>query len=124
MLIGLTLGLVAILTFKRYFPVLGLKCMKWGEFEIKNQNINVIDVRDYNVSYKNPIPGAINIPIAYLNRYYSEIPKVDLYIVASDTIEKNIGIRLLRSKGYQIVGCSIRKIENKLVHENKSVSNC
>jgi rhodanese-related sulfurtransferase len=95
------------LIFRRYFPILGLKCKKWDEFDIKN--IHVIDVRDYNESYKEPIPGAINIPIAYLNRYYLEIPNVDLYIVASDKIEKNIGTRMLRKKGFQVIGCSIKK---------------
>lgn len=116
------LGLVAILIFRRYFPVLGLKCLKWGEFDIKNSN--VIDVRDYNESYKEPIPGAINIPIAYLYRYYAEIPNVDLYIVASDKIEKNMGIRMLRKKGFQIIGCSIKNNENTLSFKNNPLSNC
>jgi rhodanese-related sulfurtransferase len=122
MLFVLMLGLAAIITFKRYFPILGLKCIKWGEFDKKN--INVIDVRDYNDSYKEPIPGAINIPIAYLNRYYLEIPNVDLYIVASDSVEKNIGIRLLRKKGFRVIGCSIQSNENKLSIKNNTISNC
>jgi rhodanese-related sulfurtransferase len=96
--------------------------MKWGELDIKN--INVIDVRDYNDSYKEPISGAVNIPIAYLNRYYSEIPNVDLYIVASDKIEKNMGVRILRKKGFQIIGCAIKNNENTLSFKTKTFSNC
>jgi hypothetical protein len=122
MIFILILGLVTIIIFNRYFPILGLKCMKWGEFDIKN--VNVIDVRDYNDSYKEPIPGAINIPIAYLNRYYPEIPNVDLYIVASDKIEKNMGVRILRAKGYQIIGCTIKSNENALSFKNNTFSNC
>jgi hypothetical protein len=98
MIFILILGLVTIIIFKRYFPILGLKCMIRGEFDIKN--VKVIDVRDYNDSYKEPIPGAINIPIAYLNRFYPEIPNVDLYIVASDKIEKNMGGSNITEKGF------------------------
>jgi rhodanese-related sulfurtransferase len=123
MLSILALGLVSILLFKRYFPILGLKCMEWGELDIKNSK--VIDVRDYNNSYKDPIPGAINIPIAYINRHFSELPNVDLYIVASNSVEKNIGIRMLRKKGFQIIGCSIQSNENKLSHnKNNILSKC
>lgn len=122
MILILIIGLVAILVFKRYFPVLGLKCLKWEEFDIKNSN--VIDVRDYTVSHKEPIPGAINIPIAYLNRYYSEIPNVDIYIVGSDKIEKNMGIRILRKKGFQVIGCSIKNNENTFSFKNNTLSNC
>jgi rhodanese-related sulfurtransferase len=96
--------------------------MKWGEFDIKN--VNVIDVRDYNDSYKEPIPGAINIPIAYLNRHYPEIPNIDLYIVASDKIEKNMGVRILREKGFQIIGCTIKNNDNTLLYKNNTFSNC
>jgi rhodanese-related sulfurtransferase len=112
----LIIVIIASITFKRYFPVLGLNCMKWGELDIKNRN--VIDLRDYHDSFKEPIPGAINIPIAYLNRYYSEIPNADLYIVASDSVKKNIGARILRKKGFRIIGCSIQNNENKLVRKN------
>ncbi len=40
------------------------------------EKIIVIDLRDYNESYTKQIEGAINIPIAYLNRHYKEIPNV------------------------------------------------
>jgi rhodanese-related sulfurtransferase len=89
------------------------------------KNFNFIDVRDYNESYKELIPGAINIPIAYLNRYYSEIPNVDLYIVASDNFEKNIGIRILRKKGFNVIGCSIKDNNYNLsLENNNTLSNC
>jgi hypothetical protein len=116
------LCLAAILFFRRYFPILGLKCKKWGEFDIKN--INVIDVRDYNDSYKEPISGAINIPIAYLNRYYPKIPKANLYIVASDKVGINMGVRILRKKGFQIIGCTIKNNDSVISFKNNTFSNC
>jgi hypothetical protein len=41
--------------------------------------IKVIDIRDFNESYKNPIKGTINIPIAYLKRNINEIPNSELH---------------------------------------------
>ncbi|CAG9610338.1 hypothetical protein NEOCIP111885_04112 [Pseudoneobacillus rhizosphaerae] len=119
----LTLCIVTILILRRYFPVIGLKCMKWGEIDIKN--ITVMDVRDYNDSYKVPIQGAVNIPIAYLNRFYAEIPNRVLYIVASNSVEKNMGVRILRKKGFRIIGCSILSHEYKLLNNKRNtLSNC
>lgn len=88
--------------YQRYFPVLGVRCIQLKVLEL--DKIMVIDVRDFNVSYKTPIEGAINIPIAYLNRYFNDIPNRDLHLVVSSSIEKNIGTRLLRQKGFRVIG--------------------
>jgi rhodanese-related sulfurtransferase len=91
--------------FRGYIPVLGLRCSNWSELE--TESIKVIDLRDYNESYKDPIPVATNIPIAYLNRYYIEIPNNELHVVAPNHFDKNIGVRFLRKKGFQVVGYTI-----------------
>lgn len=88
--------------YKRYYPVLGVRHFPLGDPEVAKKT--VLDVRDYNESYKEPIKGSFNIPIAYLKRYVREIPKGDLIVIVSSSIEKNMGIRFLRKKGFNVIG--------------------
>lgn len=101
----LTTFVVALSLYKRYVPVLGVHYTNVrGSYLDK---IKVIDIRDFNDSYKNPIKGAVNIPFAYLNRYIAEIPNREIHLVVSNSLEKNIGIRFLRKKGFRVVGYTI-----------------
>jgi rhodanese-related sulfurtransferase len=100
----LTFLVILVILYRRYFPVLGVKCSQLEELDLTK--LEIIDVRDYNESYKNPIEGAMNIPIAYLKRHINEIPHTDLHLVVSSLLEKNVGIRALKQKGYRIVGYS------------------
>lgn len=97
--------LTFIFIYNRYFPVRGIRCSKMPEQELSK--IDVVDLRDYNESYKDPIPGAMNIPIAYLNRYYMEIQHKNIHVIASDKMQRNFGIRVLKQKGFQVTGCTI-----------------
>ena len=115
-LIVLILVIIFIL-YRRYFPVLGVHRFNLGDLEL--DEIRVLDVRDYNESYKEPMKGSLNIPIAYLKRNVSEIPKSDLFVVVSSSIEKNIGIRYLRKKGFRVIGYTIID-GNKLLNHNKN----
>lgn len=56
--------LIAFILYKRYFPVICVPCIQLKDLNL--DRITIIDVRDYNDSYKDPINGAINIPISYL----------------------------------------------------------
>lgn len=97
--------LLALLMYKRYFPVLGVPTINLNN--LKSENVKLLDLRDFNQSYKDQIDGSVNIPIAYLNRNIDEIPNVELYVIASSALEKNVGIRWLRKKGFHVVGYSI-----------------
>lgn len=107
----LIIGIVFSVFYKRYCPVSGVQRTEWSQ--INSEKINIIDLRDYNVSSHSPIYGAKNIPVAYLNRNLNEIPKNNLHIIASGSLEKNVGIRFLRQKGFQVVGYTIEE-ENHL----------
>ncbi|MBT2700140.1 hypothetical protein J7E79_22495 [Bacillus sp. ISL-40] len=96
---------VAFILYNRYFPVFGAFCTNVKDLNL--DEIKVIDVRDFNDSYKNPINGAVNIPLAYLKRNFNEIPSKDIHLVVSNPLEKNIGIRFLRKKGFRVVGYTI-----------------
>jgi rhodanese-related sulfurtransferase len=100
----LSLLVTLVILYKRYFPVLDVKCSQIEELDLTK--LEILDVRDFNESYKEPIQGAHNIPIAYLKRHINEVPHRDLHLVVSSLVEKNVGIRALKQKGYRIVGYS------------------
>lgn len=110
---------IAYFLYKRYIPVRGVQYARLEELDF--EKINVIDLRDYNDSYKSPIKGAINIPIAYLNRSYKEIPCCKLHVISSSILEKNVGIRFLRRKGFMIIGFTIIEKSNLCYNENLCV---
>ncbi len=92
--------------YKRYVPVLGVPCREDFSDQLDSNDI-LLDIRDYNVASKNPINGSYSIPAAYLLRYMEEIPGKQVHIVASDRLEKNWAIRVLRKKGYRVIGYSL-----------------
>ena len=90
--------------YARFFPVSGVKCV--NKTELKNKTY-IVDLRDYSDSAKEVVVGAIALPIAYIKRHHHGLPERDIYVVASDRIEKNIGIRLLQQSGHRVSGYSI-----------------
>jgi rhodanese-related sulfurtransferase len=95
-------AIVFSILYKRYFPVSGVQCIDIKNTQLEKRNV-LLDLRDYDVSSKDPIPGAVNIPIAYLKRYSHTIPKKEVHVIAENPLEKNIGIRYLRKKGYKVL---------------------
>ncbi len=79
---------------------------------IGEKDIVILDLRDYNEkgTLKNV---AMQIPYAYLRRYYSEIPNQPLHVIAGNRLDLNLGVRFLLRKGYhvnsfEILGCTCR----------------
>ncbi|MEO2076235.1 MAG: sulfurtransferase [Bacillus sp. (in: firmicutes)] len=97
-------ALIIFSIYQRYVPVRGISPVQNftdnGEFVL-------LDLRDYQTTSKEEIPNAVNIPYAYLKRYYKEIPNKKLLIIASDSIEKNLAIRFLRKRNFSIQGFMI-----------------
>ncbi|WML47141.1 hypothetical protein RCG23_16390 [Neobacillus sp. PS3-34] len=98
-------AILLVALYKRYFPVKNIPCMKL-ENDSKDLNTVVLDIRDYNIAYKNKVNGAINLPLAYLNRHLQEIPRSSIHLIVSTPVEKNMGIRFLNRKGFKVVGFS------------------
>ena len=110
-----------VMLYKRYFPVLGVKYYPLEELDLSK--LKILDVRDYNESYKDPIEGSLNIPFGYLKRNINEIPNRDLHLVVSSLLEKNVGARVLRQKGFRVVGYSF--VSNKLKESHFEIKvNC
>jgi rhodanese-related sulfurtransferase len=113
LLISLIIGLIYV----RYVPVSGVHFLR--VVDLDNRSIQVVDIREYNQSYKHPIPESINIPISYLRRNYQEIGCRKIHVIASDHLEKNMGVRLLRKKGFNVISYTI--INNSVdKHQQKS----
>lgn len=99
------IAFIILLIYKRYIPVRGVRSMNLSDLDLNN--ISIIDIRDFNESFKNPIDEALNIPVAYLKRNIQSIQMKELYIVASNSLEKNVGIRILKRKGFRVEGYTI-----------------
>lgn len=108
---------VSFVLYKRYVPVSGVSLIHWTNLDW--DKINVVDVREYNESDKNPINGGINIPVGYLKRYLKEVPKKNLHLIVSNHLEKNVSIRFLRKKGFQIAGYTIINDNHSKLKNNK-----
>ena len=104
LLIIILLSIITVFLYMRYVPVRGVQCM--NSLNPDDESIKIVDVRDYNQSYKNPIRKSVNIPVAYMKRNYQEISNPIIHIIASNQLEKNISIRFLRRKGFKINGYS------------------
>ncbi|WP_449538938.1 hypothetical protein [Ferdinandcohnia sp. Marseille-Q9671] len=91
--------------YKRYSPVFGIHYK--DALTVDTTNIEVIDVRDYNISYKDVIENSLNIPVAYLERYCYEIPEKQVHVVAATKLERNIAIRILKRNGFQVSGYTV-----------------
>ncbi|WP_132004026.1 sulfurtransferase [Mesobacillus foraminis] len=104
--IALLIVLLVVILYTRYFPVFGVPCKDLANGQNKHTN-TIVDIRDYNVSTKNPVNGAIVIPTAYLKRFSDEIPSKEVHIVAANQLEKNVGVRYLRKKGFKVNGYTL-----------------
>jgi hypothetical protein len=111
----LILILVLYSLYKRYYPIHGVHCVALNDLDL--DKINILDVRDFIEAYKNPIEGAISIPVAYLKRNLDEIPNRNLHVIGLTHIDKNVSIRLLKQKGFQVSGYTI-------VGHNQKPSKC
>lgn len=96
--------LIVYFLYMRYVPVRGIPCVDQKRL---NQEVVKLDVRDYAISAKENIANSIPIPVAYLKRHHHQIPNRKIYVIASDTIEKNMGIRFLKQRKYKIAGYTI-----------------
>ncbi|AQX54657.1 sulfurtransferase [Priestia flexa] len=109
--------MLGALAYKRNYPVKGVQCVN-DPNELKDDRL-LVDIRHYNERSESEYRNVINIPYAYLKRFYSEIPNQQIHIIAEDKIELHLGIRFLRQKGYivssyQLATCPC-KTEKELV---------
>ncbi|MGM9929148.1 MAG: sulfurtransferase [Bacillus sp. (in: firmicutes)] len=98
----LIIAAVAYILYKRYMPVTGVQCENIQSGNIEEETV-IVDLRDYNSATGQCVEETIHIPIAYIKRNYREIPKRNVHIIVDNQVEKNMGVRLLRQKGINVV---------------------
>lgn len=119
LLLGATFG--SYLLYKNFFPVFE-RCINPYNVEC-NEGTVMVDLRDFHSSAKYPIKGAVVLPFAYLKRYHDDLKGKKLYIVAPGLVDRNLSIRFLKNKGYEVLGYSIIK-ENNFGTDELLVEKC
>ncbi|WP_404407331.1 sulfurtransferase [Jeotgalibacillus malaysiensis] len=94
---AIVIALISI--YKRYAPLNGVECVP--EDQMVQSNV-IVDLRPYNDSTVKRYSPFQHIPYAYLKRFYKELPKENIHVIASDQVDLKLGIRFLKSKGYQV----------------------
>lgn len=94
------------MSYKRYCPVKGIHCVEKNK--LKDPTIIVLDIRNYN-EISNSDVNTLNIPFAYLKRFYMEIPQGKIHVIAEDKLELNLGLRFLIKKGFTINSFELTK---------------
>jgi rhodanese-related sulfurtransferase len=102
--------------YKRYVPICHVKSFSFDELKTMDPKEAVfLDVRDYT---ETPIiPDAIRLPLAYFKRNRHILPNKPIVVIASNALEKNVAIRLLKRYRFHVEGYYIEKSEQ--VHEWK-----
>jgi len=86
--------------YKRYVPIKNIPCK---HIDLKDTSLEILDIRAYNARQDNlNSDSIINIPYSYLERYNNEIPLSNIHVIASDKLERNLGIRFLLGKGIKV----------------------
>jgi hypothetical protein len=102
---------VSLSFYRRYFPIVSVPCSNRACSQI--DQVVKIDLRDYNKSYGSYVDDTIQIPVAYLKRHMHEIQGDQVFVIASNKVEKNIGIRILQNKGYKVIGFKLTECDCK-----------
>ncbi|KIL49240.1 sulfurtransferase [Jeotgalibacillus soli] len=100
------IAVLSVLLYKRYYPVKGVPCVKKEQLS-KDDNITILDLRDYNETADGSSSDSLNIPYAYLKRFHQEIPHKKIHAIASDKVELNLSLRFLASKGFEVNSFSL-----------------
>ncbi|MGD6801750.1 hypothetical protein FZC79_11620 [Rossellomorea vietnamensis] len=114
-------GTIMVALYNRYFPVRGVQCST--EIPTETESILILDVRDYNQSSANPIPHAVNLPVAYINRNWDDVAATRIHVAASTPLEKNMSIRMLKRKGYKVAGYTLTEKQSP-PKQNKGKGYC
>lgn len=99
----LTLITFSVLSYMMYYRYAPVRVKKLSDKELDDSHI-IVDVRDYQDSYKSNCVQSLAIPCGYLKRYSHEIPKGRIVVIGSSTVECNVGIRQLKGLGFNVVG--------------------
>ena len=100
-ILGVIMLLMLPMLYKRYVPVVGTEEINECN---KDENVLLVDVRDFHEVNRNPVSSAIHIPLPYLARQHNEISEKEVIVIVSDKVLRNLSIRQLKKYGFQVKG--------------------
>lgn len=103
MLLFITLAIFSVLIYMVYYRYAPVRVKEMSDKELRDCHI-ILDVRDYQDSYKSNCDQALAIPCGYLKRYYHEIPQGPIVVIGSSSVEYNVSVRQLKRLGFNVVG--------------------
>lgn len=112
-LLIILLSMLAIYSFKRLIPLLKFCCKESNRISHQDNTI-FLDLRDYSLAHRYPVEGSINIPFAYLKRYYSEIRKSKVFLIGAEIGEIKASMNYLNKKGFEVTGYGVK--QNSITH--------
>ncbi|GLY10783.1 rhodanese-like domain-containing protein [Bacillus badius] len=104
-LVGIILLLMLPVLYKRYVPVVGAEEIQCNQ----NEDVQLVDVRDFHEANRNPVSSAIHIPLPYLARQHNEIADKEVIVIVSDKVLRNLSIRQLKKYGFKVKGYCCKK---------------
>lgn len=92
----------------RYVPASHVQKMDVSLTAIEKGDMVAVDTRDYQTSSRDAYEKSYCLPLAYLERHHRDLPtNRPVVLVCSDEVEKNLATRLLRRKGYKVIGYTV-----------------
>lgn len=108
MFIVAVFSLFILLMLYRYVPAAHMKKMDVSDSTIEKGDMVAVDTRDYQTSSQDTYEWSYCLPLAYLERHHHDLPTDrSVVLICSDEVEKNLAARLLRRKGYNVIGYTI-----------------
>lgn len=104
--LGVIMLLMLPVLYKRYVPVAGTEEVNECT---KNEDILLVDVRDFHEANRNPVSSAVHIPLPYLARHHREISEKAVIVIVSDKVLRNLSIRQLKKYGFEVKGYCCKK---------------
>ncbi|MEG9298002.1 sulfurtransferase [Mangrovibacillus sp. Mu-81] len=94
---------ISVLSYTFYYRYAPVRVKELRGKDLDDSHI-IIDVRDYQESYKSTCDQALAIPCGYLRRHAHEIPAGQIIVLGNSSVECNVGVRQLRGLGFAVVG--------------------
>ena len=105
MIIVAVFSLFILFMLYRYVPAAHMKKMDLSETAMEKGDMVAVDTRDYQTSSQDAYEKSYCLPLAYLERHHRDLPTDrPVVLICSDEVEKNLAARLLRRKGYKVIG--------------------
>ncbi|OCA87175.1 rhodanese-like domain-containing protein [Pseudobacillus wudalianchiensis] len=105
-LLGVIVLLILPMLYKRYVPVVGTEEIQGCH---NNENVSLVDVRDFHEASRNPVSSAVHIPLPYLARQHNEISNKEVIVIVSDKVLLNLSVRQLKKYGFDVKGYCCKK---------------